>query len=322
MSLLPGFDIPDDRPPLATRLAPKLRDLADQGIYFGTSSWKYEGWLGSIYGESRYQTRGEHSKKKFEEECLTEYAETFPTLCGDFAFYQFPSADYWARLFEATPPGFHFGLKVPEDITVATWPTHARYGTRAGERNGHFLDAATFDRHFGRLLRPHRDRVATLIFEFGTFSKSTFPTPGDFLAVLDPFLAALPEGFCYAVEVRNPEYLIPDYLDLLASRNVAHVFNGWTRMPVLEEQVQLPDAFTADFTLVRALLKKGRPYEQAVKTFEPYQLIREPNEGAREGMRRIAEESRRRKKPAFLFVNNRLEGNAPGTIEAVAGMLA
>jgi len=81
------------------------------------------------------------------------------------------------------------------------------------------------------------------------------------LAVLDPFLAAPPEGFRYAVEIRNPEYLIPDYLDLLASRNVAHVFNAWTRMPALDEQVQLPDAFTADFTVVRALLKKGSPAE-------------------------------------------------------------
>ncbi len=39
-------------------------------------------------------------------------------------------------------------------------------------------------------------------------------------------------------------------------------------------------------------------------------------------MRLITEESRRRKVPAFLFVNNRLEGNAPGTIEAVVDMLA
>jgi hypothetical protein len=33
----------NDMPPQAARLAPKLRALADQGVYFGTSSWKYEG---------------------------------------------------------------------------------------------------------------------------------------------------------------------------------------------------------------------------------------------------------------------------------------
>jgi hypothetical protein len=34
-------------------------------------------------------------------------------------------------------------------------------------------------------------------------------------------------------------------------------------------------------------------------------------------MRSIAEQARKAGKPAFLFVNNRLEGNAPGTIAAV-----
>jgi uncharacterized protein YecE (DUF72 family) len=322
MSLFPELDAEDDPPPQAARLAPKLRALAERGIYFGTSSWKYEGWLGSIYDERRYQTRGRYSKKKFDENCLTEYAATFPTVCGDFAFYQFPSSDYWAKLFEATPPGFLFGLKVPEDITVATWPTHARYGTRAGEPNPSFLDSGVFDRLFARPLRPYQGRVATLIFEFGTFNKATFPTPADFMARLDPFLASLPEGFRYSIEIRNPEYLSPGYLDLLASRNVAHVFNAWTRMPALEDQVQLPDAFSADFTVVRALLRKGRPYEQAVKSFEPYKLVQEPNEGARDAMRQIVGRCLKAKRPAFLFVNNRLEGHAPGTIEAVVDPIA
>ena len=91
--------------------------------------------------------------------------------------------------------------------------------------------------------------------------------------------------------------------------------------PAGADMIGLEKAFNADFTVVRALFKNGRPYEQAVQTFEPYRLIQEPNEGACIRMRRIAEESMRRKVPAFLFVNNRLEGNAPGTIEAVVGML-
>jgi hypothetical protein len=127
----------------------------------------------------------------------------------------------------------------------------------------------------------------------------------------------LPEGFRYAVEIRNYEFLTPDYLDLLKFRNVAHVFSAWTRMPGLEKQAQLPDAYSADFTVVRALLKAGRDYEQAVETFQPYERIQEPNDEARQGMREIASEARKRRIEAYIFVNNRLEGNAPGTIEAV-----
>jgi uncharacterized protein YecE (DUF72 family) len=156
-----------------------------------------------------------------------------------------------------------------------------------------------------------------LIFEFGTFNKSTFPTRADFMARLDPFLKALPSGFQYAVEIRSQEYLRPDYLALLASHNVAHAFNAWTRMPSLDEQSRLPEAFTADFTVVRALLRCGRAYEKAVESFEPYREIQEVNELARAGMGRIAEEALKAKKTAFVFINNRLEGNAPSTIEAV-----
>ena len=72
---------------------------------------------------------------------------------------------------------------------------------------------------------------------------------------------------------------------------------------------------------MRALLKKGRDYEKAVEAFEPYERTQEVKEGAREGMVTIAGQARRKKIPAFLFVNNRLEGHAPSTIEAVAGLL-
>src|SRR5438132_1574712 len=84
--------------------------MAEHWVYFGTSSWKYEGWLGSVYRPERYSVRGKFSRKAFEAGCLAEYAETFPVVCGDFAFYQFPSPDYWKRLFEATPSSFLFGF--------------------------------------------------------------------------------------------------------------------------------------------------------------------------------------------------------------------
>jgi uncharacterized protein YecE (DUF72 family) len=319
MSLLPLFE-ENDPPPQAARLAPMLRQLAGQGIYFGTSSWKYEGWLGSIYTPERYATRGKFSRKKFEADCLAEYAQTFPVVGGDFSFYQFPTPDYWRRLFDETPGSLRFGFKVPEEITVMTWPGHARYGSRAGQVNASFLDAHHFERGFARALEPYCDRVATLMFEFGTFAKTTF-TAAEFTQRLDAFLGSLPGGFRYAVEVRNSEYLKPDYFATLADHNVAHVFNAWTRMPDLGAQARMPGAFTADFTVVRALLRHGRTYEQAVKSFEPYRATREPDPTTRDAIRQIAERSRRLGEPAFLFVNNRLEGNAPSTIEAVASAL-
>src|SRR5664279_6539267 len=102
MEMLPLFDEPEP-PGARSPLAVRLHDLAGQGIYFGTSSWKYPGWLGSIYTPQRYFTRGRFSQKKFEAECLAEYAETFPAVCGDFSFYQFPTAEFWHKLFSTAP---------------------------------------------------------------------------------------------------------------------------------------------------------------------------------------------------------------------------
>jgi uncharacterized protein YecE (DUF72 family) len=311
----------DERPEQARRLGTKLRALADRGAFFGTSSWKYEGWLGSIYSRERYVERGRFSQKRFEAGCLEEYAETFPAVGGDFSFYQFPSPSYWQNLFEGSPATLRFGLKVPEEITVPRWPGHARYGNRAGMVNHGFLDHSLFHEMFTWPLETYRDRVAVLILEFGTFSKATFPRPADFLARLDPFLASVSRHFRYGIEIRNAEYLGPDYFGLLRSHNAAHVFNAWTRMPELSDQLAIPDAFTADFTVARALLKKDRTYEEAVKRFQPYTEVQEPNPGARQALRSLAERAWKTRQPAYAFVNNRLEGNAPGTIEAVADSL-
>jgi uncharacterized protein YecE (DUF72 family) len=290
-------------------------------VFFGTSSWKYEGWLGSIYRAEHYETRGKFSRKKFEAECLREYARVFPVVGGDFSFYQFPSASYWQALFDEAPEPLTFGLKVPEEVTVPRWPQHTRYGARAGALNEGFLDVRRFKDLFARPLWRHRRRVAVLLFEFGAIARSTFAKPEEFYERLGPFLDELPPGFRYAVEVRNPEFLGAEYFSILRARNAAHIFNAWTRMPELLEQIETPGAFTADFTVSRALLRRGRPYADAVAKFSPYQSVQEPNQGARLALRKIAELSRRMLRPAFLFVNNRLEGYAPGTIEAVVDSL-
>ncbi len=162
---LPLFDPPSDFDRRA--LASRLRTLAQEGIWIGTSSWKYEGWLGQIYTRERYSTRGRFSQKKFEAECLAEYAETFPIVCGDFSFYQFPTPQYWQRLFGSAPERLRFALKVPEEVTAEVFPKHARYGPRAGTRNESYLNADALAAMFLEPLRPYGSRVAVLIFEFG-----------------------------------------------------------------------------------------------------------------------------------------------------------
>ena len=180
---LPLF--PEPEPETKLILARRLRALAAQNIYMGTSSWKYPGWLGAVYSPQRYS-----SQKRFEEECLVEYAEAFPIVCGDFAFYQFPSPQFWQKLFGKVPQAFLFAFKAPEEITRPRFPSHARYGNRSGLTNLSFLDAEILKTQFLELLRPYAGRIPLIIFEFGAIPQSVFASAAEFVAALNPFLDA------------------------------------------------------------------------------------------------------------------------------------
>jgi len=139
-------------------LAEKVAALASIGVYVGTSSWKYEGWLGLIYTPERYMTRGKVSRAKFEATCLAEYAETFKTVCADAGYYQFPSAKMLGGYFSQVPSDFKLSIKVTEDITVKQFPNLPRYGRRAGQANERFLDADLFISSFLGPLTPYREQ--------------------------------------------------------------------------------------------------------------------------------------------------------------------
>ena len=96
----------------------RLAELAAQGIYVGSSSWKYPGWRGLVYDEQRYTTRSKFSAAKFERLCLAEYAETYSSVCVDAGYYRFPSPEYLAGLAGQVPEGFKFGFKVTDEVTL------------------------------------------------------------------------------------------------------------------------------------------------------------------------------------------------------------
>ncbi len=64
----------------------KVAKLAGQGVFIGTSAWKYPGWRGMLYDEARYTYRGKFAASRFEKHCLAEYAEVFQTVCVDGAY--------------------------------------------------------------------------------------------------------------------------------------------------------------------------------------------------------------------------------------------
>lgn len=305
--------------PVRESLQTRIQRLAGEGIFIGTSSWKYPGWRGLLYDDARYIYRGKFATSRFERDCLSEYAEVFKTVCVDAAYYSFPSVKYLEGLAAQVPPDFQFAFKVTDDITLKTFPNQPRHGAKAGMKNPYFLSAETFERGFLRPCEAIRSRIGILMFEFSRFYPADFAHGRDFVTALDTFLAKLPKGWPYGIEMRNRLWLTPEYFSCLAHHEVTHVYNSWTEMPPIGEQVILPGSETrSDLVAARFLLKPGRKYDEAVQAFQPYQETKEINEEARRaGAALIQNGKKNTRKKTFIFVNNRLEGNALQTIKAM-----
>lgn len=304
-------------------IAASLKHLADaHHLYLGTVSWRFPGWCGMLYDEENYLWGNHFSKKRFSDRCLEEYATVFRSVEVDSTYYALPRLDFLEGIGRQVPSDFVFSFKVPDDITIKTFPRVKTFGDRAGQPNEFFLDAGLFNMGFLRRLEPLRERVGALIFEFSHFHADDFEHGRDFVAALDDFLGKIPRGWRYAVEIRNANWLHPEYFEMLSRHDVAHVYNQWTRMPGVAEQLALHPAAANPFVVARYLLSPGRTLDWARSQFEPFHQLREIDPDAREslvGLIRgaMAGNSAEKAKPHYLYVGNELEGNALHTIADV-----
>ena len=295
-------------------------------IRFGTSTWAYPGWRGIVY-QAEYKNEADFKKR-----CLSEYAACplFRTVSLDSAFYRPPSASVLSRYAEQVPENFQWVAKVWERISIAIYPKHARYGAHAGQANPDFLNADLFS---DKVLAPClqnglRRHCGPFIFQFATFPPE-YLKRNDFIARLSEFFSRLPKGFRYACEIRNPELLARPYFDVLNQHGVTHCFNHWHIMPSLKFQMQqaaLAGGLKTDFFVARLLTPSGVKYEEAVTLFKPYDRIKQPNPEMRADAARLVRRALQKHGPsgatdAYILVNNRAEGNAPLTIDAILGLL-
>jgi uncharacterized protein YecE (DUF72 family) len=288
-------------------------------IRFGTSTWTYEGWQGQVY-------KKQYAKSVFARECLGEYCQyqynnepLFRTVGNDSTFYRPPTTNQLLRYLNQIAEDFEMCCKVWEEITIPRFANHGRYGVKAGQPNPRFLDANLFNE---MVLTPYREakfqpHAGPFLFEF---QRHEVPME-EFCSRLAGFFDQLPREFRYAVEIRNPALLGPQYQQVLERYGVAHVYNHWSYMPPLAEQHTRMDGFTAPFTVLRLLTPLKISYEAAKKRAEPYtkivEVLPEMRRETVDLVRKAVAENRR----AYVLVNNRSEGNAPLTIQGLADQL-
>lgn len=297
------------QPDFAT--AAKLADRLPPWVRFGTSSWTFPGWSGLVYppdtSEALLRRRGL--------ELYCRYP-LFGTVGIDSSYYRPLSKSMLLRYRAQLPEGFRCVSKVFSAVTTLADP-------RSHQLNPHFLDADYFQREvLGPLNDVFREHAGPLVFEFPPMRHPYWLQPEEFCAQLDRFLARLPAGFQYAVELRNREYLTARYAQTLSRHGVAHTFNLWEQMPDLQEQAQVVDPLTVDFGLVRLLIPPGERYADRRESLAPFDRLVDEQPKMRadvvEMVRRFAEVQR----VLFVIVNNKVEGSSPLTVRELSRLVA
>lgn len=294
---------------LAQKLPPR--------IYFGTSSWSFPGWTGLVW-------QGTHSEAALAEHGLAALSRHPLLGCVgvDRGFYTPVPAEAWRRYRAQVAPGFLLVPKAWGDVTMAVFPNHPRYGERAGRANPSFLDPAiTLEQIVTPYLHEMGPHAGPIVFEIPPFP-ATHVDARRVADALDRLFAALPPHGRYAVELRSRQLLTPRYLRVLAAHGVGHVFNYWSAMPTVGEQLTLPGILTAPFIVSRLMLPPGERYDERRAEMAPFDRIVDPQPQMREDVAALIARARAEDRDVFVIVNNKAEGSAPLSVFKLAGRIA
>lgn len=276
-------------------------------LRFGTMSWSYKGWVGRVYGAgaapAQLGARG-----------LTAYA-THPLLRAveiDRSYYEPLPVDVYREFAAQVPEDFRFLVKAHEVCVVRRYPTHARYGKKRGELNGLYLDAAyASEAVVGPIVEGLGAKLGAILLPFPPQDAGV---PGAFARALHDFIAALPRGVPYAVEIRNRELLSADYGPALAAAGALHAHNVWPGMPSILEQARRVPPTTRRPLIVRWLMRAGDAYEEASARFSPFDRLQSEDVENREDVARLVARAHAHGVPALVLVDNKAEGCAPESI--------
>jgi uncharacterized protein YecE (DUF72 family) len=281
---------------LGRRLSPE--------IHLGGSTWSFPGWAGLVWDRS-------YSQSKLAREGLAAYARhpLFRGVGVDRTHYAPVEAAELAVYRQAVLPGFQFLVKAHEACTVAHWPDHDRYGVHRGTANPLFLDPAyAADQVVAPFVEGIGERGGALLFQF---APQSLGSPGQFAERLRAFLAALPRGPVYAVELRNRELVTAEYGDALAAVGACHCHNVHPRMPDIRAQGRLSESDRGPMTIIRWLLGAGLTYEEAGRRYAPFNRLAAPDPASRQAVADLARAAVAAGRPFLCTINNNAEGSAP-----------
>ncbi|MGV2291855.1 DUF72 domain-containing protein [Trinickia sp. YCB016] len=280
-------------------------------VHLGTSSWSFPGWQGIVYGD-------DYSNTKLARDGLTAYGAhpLLRTVSIDRSFYAPLTLTDYLRYAQQVPDHFRFIVKAPASVTDAT--VRAERGEPVAP-NPCFLNAQLAADEFVRpCLEGLGAKAGALVFQFSPLPDAMLAEPAELIERLAQFFAALPplpEGACYAVEIRDASLLTPRFIRMLRACGVRYCIGLHARMPDPLRQaaaLALLDGDTPSGPLiVRWSLHQGFKYEQAKAKYDPFDRLVDEDPNTRSALAELAARYAVAGQPVLITINNKAEGSAP-----------
>ena len=285
----------------------ELAGRLPRSLYLGTSSWSFPGWRGLVYDRAA-------SESTLARSGLEAYAKhpLFRSVGVDKTFYRPAPRAEFARLAEQVPASFRFLVKmwrgvVERESFAPTTPPSA------------FLDARVAEVECVRpAVEGLCEKAGPLLFQFPPMRLANADAAREFLAGLRRFLAELPRGPLYAIEVRNRTLVGAELGELLADAGAVPCLTVHPTMPDVETQSRELALDPARPLVMRWMLRGNHEYEEAKDLYAPFDRLVEPDDASRDALARLARAALDAGLGAWVIVNNKAEGSSPLSVERLA----
>ena len=273
-------------------------------IRLGTSSWSFPGWAGRVYDRAV-------STQILARQGLGAYARhpLLRTVGVDRSYYESLPERAWSEYARSVPDDFRFVVKAERTLVTPGEPG--------------FLDAdGALDRVIGPVTSGLGSRLGAILFQFPPSPSAACGGPRRFAEQLYRFLQRIPAAVPKAVEIRTPGWYTEDYRAALKHGHASH---GWVlhpRMASLERQRELGPPDPEGPTVIRWMLAPDSTYEGARDAWTPFDRIRAADTHARRATADLALEASAAGGRVYVVINNKAEGSAPASVEALARVLA
>nr|WP_255216778.1 DUF72 domain-containing protein [Pseudenhygromyxa sp. WMMC2535] len=244
------------------------------------------------------------------------------TVGLDRTYYGPMRAEQFAALRDGLPADFRVLAKAHAECTTVRFGDESWYRSRAGQRNERFLEpeyasAAVVE----PFVQGLGEQGGVILFQFPPQR-----VPGgarSFACRLRDFLAALPAGPKYAVEIRNADLFTPRYVRALEEVGASHCVVELPDMPPLRRQWEASGGVDRPALVMRWMLARHHTYESGREAYAPFHRLAEPNLEVRQAFAEmiLAQAKAAPAREIYLIANNKAEGCSPLSVIALAKQL-